>query len=333
MSLTPSFATSPDGAKISYYTVGSGPSVLILHGAMSFALTHRELAAALSPFYTVHVASRRGRGLSDGYPPSVTEKSLELSAPDQVIEIAGKPYSRTYTAEFTASVLSTDSDDLNMLITATNADFLICLSSGALIALHALMISQTSAASKLKRIIIFEPPAIFADRPVSIDVPGIRRYEEEHRSGDDAGAMTTAMHLVQLGPLWIPRWIMKRLSTMMMNFQERGVKKRVAAGEEDQGACTMRELGQLLTYDFAVCEGMVIDSKKYSALAHLGPRILLLTGGKSPKFLGQVIDILHASIPGTKKVIINGVGHEVLCGAEMRGQPKKAVPVIRDFFQ
>ena len=35
---------------------------------------------------------------------------------------------------------------------------------------------------------------------------------------------------------------------------------------------------------------------------------------------------------GARKVVLGGVGHEVLCGQEMRGRPEKAVPIIREFF-
>ncbi len=37
-------------------------------------------------------------------------------------------------------------------------------------------------------------------------------------------------------------------------------------------------------------------------------------------------------IPGATTVTVEGVGHELLCGAEMRGQPSKAIPAIRNFF-
>ncbi len=72
--LTHHFAKAPDGGQLSYYSIGSGPSILVLHGAMSYALSNEEMAVALSPHYTVHLVSRRGRGLSDPYPASVTER-------------------------------------------------------------------------------------------------------------------------------------------------------------------------------------------------------------------------------------------------------------------
>jgi pimeloyl-ACP methyl ester carboxylesterase len=55
---------SQDGAKISYLTLGSGPSVLVIPGALSIAADYAPFARALAGRFTVHVVERRGRGLS-----------------------------------------------------------------------------------------------------------------------------------------------------------------------------------------------------------------------------------------------------------------------------
>jgi hypothetical protein len=60
---------------------------------------------------------------------------------------------------------------------------------------------------------------------------------------------------------------------------------------------------------------------------------MLLSGGKSPAWIRRGTDILAEAMPGLKSVVVEGVGHELLCNAEMRGQPAKAVPALREFFQ
>ena len=55
---------SQDGAKISYLSMGSGPSVLVLPGALSMAADYAAFASALAEHFTVHIIERRGRGLS-----------------------------------------------------------------------------------------------------------------------------------------------------------------------------------------------------------------------------------------------------------------------------
>jgi pimeloyl-ACP methyl ester carboxylesterase len=55
---------SQDGAKISYLTLGSGPSVMVIPGALSMAADYLPFARALAGQFTVHIIERRGRGLS-----------------------------------------------------------------------------------------------------------------------------------------------------------------------------------------------------------------------------------------------------------------------------
>ena len=55
---------SQDGAKISYLTMGSGPSVLVIPGALSMAVDYAAFASALAEHFTVHIIERRGRGRS-----------------------------------------------------------------------------------------------------------------------------------------------------------------------------------------------------------------------------------------------------------------------------
>lgn len=55
---------SRDGAKISYLSMGSGPSVLVIPGALSMAAGYAAFGSALAEHFTVHILERRGRGLS-----------------------------------------------------------------------------------------------------------------------------------------------------------------------------------------------------------------------------------------------------------------------------
>jgi len=55
---------SPDGARISYLTMGTGPAVIVIPGALSVAADYTAFATALAEQFTVHIIERRGRGLS-----------------------------------------------------------------------------------------------------------------------------------------------------------------------------------------------------------------------------------------------------------------------------
>ena len=55
---------SKDGARISYLTMGSGPAVLVIPGALSMAADYATFGSALAEHFTVHIIERRGRGQS-----------------------------------------------------------------------------------------------------------------------------------------------------------------------------------------------------------------------------------------------------------------------------
>ncbi|MGX7828058.1 alpha/beta fold hydrolase [Actinokineospora sp. 24-640] len=83
------FATSADGTRIAYETTGSGPTLVLVDGA----LCHRrfgpsaDLAAAFAPHFTVHTYDRRGRGDSGDTAPYAVDREIEDLA--AVIDAAG----------------------------------------------------------------------------------------------------------------------------------------------------------------------------------------------------------------------------------------------------
>lgn len=359
-----SFATAPDGGKLSYYTVGSGPHLLVIHGAVTYALLHEELAVALSPYYSVHLVSRRGRGLSSAYPsqvldlnprstpdtpntpqgqPEATETTPPLLSPSAPLQLGPTTYSRTYNPAFTSAVLATEVSDLATLVAATHAEYILAVSSGALIALQMLLQTPRSPPlSSLRKVVLMEPPIFFTDHPTTCRLADLPRFERELTAGDKAGAAVTAMRMIELGPAWIPRWIMRGLTGLMFRGQEREVAKHKALpGAEDRGVCTMAGLTDLLRYDFAVVEGMVGPAERYGALVGGAGEdgeegvveIMLLSGEKSPAWIRQGTNVLAKTIAGVKTVVVEGIGHELLCNGEMRGQPAKAVPALCHFFQ
>ena len=60
---------SRDGAMIGYLTMGRGPAVLVIPGALALAASYTDFARALAEHFTVHVIERRGRGVSSPQGP------------------------------------------------------------------------------------------------------------------------------------------------------------------------------------------------------------------------------------------------------------------------
>lgn len=440
-SLAPTLAPG-DTAQLSYYTATTAPAtaddpnlpssrpcqhLLVLHGAMTMALTHRDLALLLAgegsenshgrTTMVVHTASRRGRGRSGPYPDSLFDglevrEASSSGGNDDGGHGGGRP--RTYSPRFASAVLATDIADLEALLRATGARSVIGVSSGALVvlgvllalrgalAIEGLALEDLTAIRELEKVVIFEPPLLFAadeddNNAHQPDPHLMRRYEDERDAGDDAAALVTAMRLVQLGPAWIPRWAMERLTGWMLAAEEgratkrksalakRGAEKETAAAADsdgsgrkkegvddgdDDGVVGMRALGRMLRFDFALVEAMVGPAARFAALRPTrppgsgptaaaeqtsvgvssqepatvdtaaarttapSPDILLLSGAKTPAYLAHAMRVLGRQIHGSESsvVVLPGVGHEVLCGPEMRGRPAKAVTAIREFL-
>jgi len=69
---------SRDGTVIGFHQLGHGPGLVILHGAVESAQSHRQLAEALADAFTVYLPDRRGRGMSGPYGSDYTvQKDVE----------------------------------------------------------------------------------------------------------------------------------------------------------------------------------------------------------------------------------------------------------------
>ncbi len=56
--------TTADGGPIGWWTLGHGPDLVVVHGAMQSGRSQWDLAALLADRHTVHLMDRRGRGAS-----------------------------------------------------------------------------------------------------------------------------------------------------------------------------------------------------------------------------------------------------------------------------
>ena len=189
-----------DGSTLSYYSIGHGPGLLILHGAMNYALGSLELAELLADSYTVYMLSRRGRGLSGAYPRPVTDLKAVLPVTGSKDEERKGHCQRTYSPDFTSAVLATELTDLDLVVEATGVEYILGISSGAILSMEACLSGPGSLpkfTSTVKKVVIFEPPLQFSDLDTGVDLSGVRRYENAMAKEDVSGALVEAMKMVQ----------------------------------------------------------------------------------------------------------------------------------------
>jgi pimeloyl-ACP methyl ester carboxylesterase len=152
---------SADGARIGYRTIGSGPGLVVLHGAMQSSASQRDLADLLATTgLSVHLVDRRGRGASDPYPTRFST----------AVEIA----------------------DLAAVLEATGARQAFGISSGALVVARAAL-----SLLGLDRIGLFEPPLVMGDRR---RLAMVAQHAAALDRGDVAGSMVLAMRAAEMGP-------------------------------------------------------------------------------------------------------------------------------------
>jgi hypothetical protein len=340
--------SATDGTPLSYYALGTtGPSLIILPGSMSSALTQLELATALSTTHTIYLFSRRSRSLSGPYPASLAKIKGPLSSDSaHSPSVTQKTPYPVYDPSFSAKVLETDLSNLATLTRHTGVTSLLGISSGALLILAALLPNPVIAMPSITKAIIFEPPLLFAssltslDTKSSIDLPGLGRYEKQMANGDIAAALVTAMKTAQLGPRWfraIPRWIIRSFTKMIMGAEAKKNAKKRVDGAVDEGAVTMEALAPALRYDFALCEAMVGEPERFADVgAGEGRELLLLGGELSMGYMKEALGTLESAMCGNrravKRVEVKGVGHELMENKIRNGKVEKGVGFIKDFL-
>jgi pimeloyl-ACP methyl ester carboxylesterase len=144
---------SADGTIIGYQRVGTGPAVVLLHGAGQSSGNLMRLADALSGAFTVFVPDRRGRGRSGPY------------------------------GEFHG--LSTEIDDLSALLDASGATRVFGLSSGAVIAIEAALVRPD-----ITKLALYEPPLTFDGVVHGEWAPS---YEQQLTAGKPGAALVTVL--------------------------------------------------------------------------------------------------------------------------------------------
>jgi pimeloyl-ACP methyl ester carboxylesterase len=280
---TTNFATSKDGTTIGYRELGEGPGVVVLHGAMESAQSHIELAEALASDFTVYLPDRRGRGTSGPY---------------------GERFS-----------LQKNVEDLDAVLTATGADRIFGVSSGAIVCLEAAL-----SLPAIRKAAIFEPPLVI-DGSVSTEF--LARYDQEIAEGRTAAAMVTGMIGAQMGPAVLrkmPRWLLEGLTSMMMSSED-----KKASGDD----VTMRMLAPTLHYDF---ELVAESDGRLGSYAAIGAEVLLLSGDKSPAYLRGAVDALETVMPEAKRVRLPGLDHGASGNANRQGKPALVARELREFF-
>lgn len=176
---------SLDGTTISYLSVGSGPAVIVVPGALSLASGYTAFASALAEHFTVHTIERRGRGLSG-------------------------PQDNDYS-------IVKECEDVLALQRKTGASLLVGHSFGGLVALEAARDNRAFA-----RVAIYEP-GVSIDGSIPTD--WMPRYEKELTENKKLEAFITFIRAIgPQSERRAPAWLMKRMLPLLMGSDDLRLK-------------------------------------------------------------------------------------------------------------
>ena len=234
---------SADGTTIGYRQIGSGPGLVLLHGAMTSGQDFTSLAEVLADAFTTYLPDRRGRGLSGPF---------------------GADYS-----------MQKEVEDLTALLNQTGAHLVYGVSAGGLICLQAALTVST-----IEKMALYEP-ALLVDG--TAHTVWLARYDQEIAQGKVAAALVTSMKGLELGgPIMnvMPRFLLEALTSSTMKSEDKKAKpdditmRKLAPTLHYDGLLLAEMSGQLERFRAVNAEVLLLSGSE--GLPYLKPSLDML---------------------------------------------------------
>jgi pimeloyl-ACP methyl ester carboxylesterase len=172
---------SDDGTKINYQSLGYGPGIIVVPGALATIENLNKLSQELAQYFTVHTIERRGRGLSG-------------------------PQGMDYN-------LNKECQDIRAVQSNTDAEYLFGHSFGGFAALEAARNNK-----RLRKIVVYEP-GVSIDG--SINISWTSRCEKELKEMKYQDAFTTFVQGTNPQSAKLPHWLLKWILLIAIKKEER----------------------------------------------------------------------------------------------------------------
>ena len=235
---------APDGVELVGAATGEGPPLAFVYGAMMEQTGWARLLPYL-PGRTLYTYDRRGRGESG----DVSQYTVEREVDDLVTFAEAMPAPRDLFAH----------------------------SSGALLALHALMRGLS-----VRRVVLYEPPmAAMRDPVLPLDLAD--RVDALLAQGDRDGALSL---FFQEG--------MEQLAEGIQRLRD---------GPRWQDQLRYVHTG---AYDVRITRSFVVDPNR---LARIDMPVLLLLGSESPRWMKRGVEAFARAVPNSRLETLEGQGH------------------------
>lgn len=210
-----------------------------------------------------------------------------------------------------------DVEDLDAIMQKTGTHYIFAVSSGAIITLRAALTLPS-----LQKIALYEPPLALDSTKASTI---FKRYDKEITMGQTSAALVTAMKGGEMGPKIfniMPRFILRGMTNKMMKGEEKKMK-------DAKNYVTMRQLAPSIHHDLQI---VVENIERMEDFKNIRKSTLLLGGTKSAEYLKKSVLDLEKIIPGSKKLVFEGLGHGGSGSSEWGGNPKLIAKELHKFF-
>jgi len=270
--------------------MGDGPGVILFHGGANASQSYSKLGAALSDAFTVYIPDRRGRGLSG-------------------------PFGDNYS-------MRREVEDVDTLLTETEAHNVFGLSSGGLVALQAAL-----ELPSIYKAVVNEPPLDVDNSIITMLQSFMPRFDREIADGKVAEAMVTL--LKDFGALFLPGSLQPVVniaprSVLVWLFRQLLRRDAERAKGDD---VPLQELIPTFHFDYQLVVEMQGTLESFKAM-HAD--VLLLGASKSPAFLKNTLDALENVIPNVRRVELQGLSHAAALDG---GKPERVAQELLTFFQ
>jgi len=206
-------------------------------------------------------------------------------------------------------------EDVDAMITKTNAHNLFGLSSGALIALQAGL-----KLPSIHKVAIYEPP-LDIDNSIMKILSFMPRFDREIAENKIADATVTMIKDFGIY-LGVPIWITSIPRFLMVGIFKLGYRFESVKGDD----VPFSVLIPSFHYDVELVNEMqgTIESFK-----EMPAEVLLIGGSKSPSFLKNTHDALEKVLPKVDRVELQGLSHN---GSLETGNPERVAKELKHYF-
>ena len=252
-----------------YRQMGTGQSIILLHGGAKGSQTLMQLGTALSDEFTVYIPDRRGRGLSGPF---------------------GDKYG-----------LQREVEDMDALLKKTGAHYVFGTATGAIIALRSALYCRA-----IHKAILYEPPFYFNETEMNKFIDIGKRYDKYVAEGKFTSAMVTSGELAtkvsgdELQPpyQWVkymPNIILRLIFKIILEVDALNTK-----GDD----VTLKDTIPTFHNDVMLVKETKGTIKNFEDVS---AEVLLLNGSKTFLFLKHSVDALKEVLPHVKRVEIQGL--------------------------